>query len=383
VPDQFKHLWSLSNEETAVVWSQGLLVLDTNVLLHLYRFAEAKRDALLNVLESEVITARLWFPNQVSREFFRRRLDVISEQQASMKKAQESVQCNLKTLCDDLEKAIRKSHPLLDREAWCDRFRETHQLLERELSSKQSSYTISLTTDPFLNRVLGIMKGRLGPPYSEGERAKLEKLAEDRYAANVPPGFKDKNPGDFLIWRQILDYAAEQKRHVVFVTDDKKEDWWLKRGGQHLGALPALRKEFNGTTQREIILCSTIGFLEWANSQIGKPLSSPALSALEDDINEIYWQETPEPPYTHKSYDSPDDVSVQDMVDWFFENYKDPADGVPYDSAEGGYLYMSGGPYDAEDVLTEEFSDVDANKVEQAVEIINNHGWEWVGVYQY
>ncbi|MEH8231308.1 hypothetical protein [Aeromonas veronii] len=41
--------------------------------------------------------------------------------------------------------------------------------------------------------------------------------------------------------------------------------------------------------------------------------------------------------------------------DWFFERYEDPANSTPYNSAEGGYLYIWGGPYDALEVLSEEF----------------------------
>lgn len=41
--------------------------------------------------------------------------------------------------------------------------------------------------------------------------------------------------------------------------------------------------------------------------------------------------------------------------DWFFERYEDPANSTPYNSSEGGYLYIWGGPYDALEVLSEEF----------------------------
>ena len=35
------------------------------------------------------------------------------------------------------------------------------------------------------------------------------------------------------------------------------------------------------------------------------------------------------------------------MVDWFFEHYNNPAQGVPHELREGGYQYVFGGPYDA------------------------------------
>lgn len=40
---------------------------------------------------------------------------------------------------------------------------------------------------------------------------------------------------------------------------------------------------------------------------------------------------------------------------WFQQQYEDPAESTPYESAEGGYIYIWGGPHDAEEVLWTEF----------------------------
>ncbi|MET3972872.1 hypothetical protein ABIB94_007871 [Bradyrhizobium sp. JR7.2] len=34
------------------------------------------------------------------------------------------------------------------------------------------------------------------------------------------------------------------------------------------------------------------------------------------------------------------------MIQWFSANYEDPAVSTPYESAEGGYQYIWGGPYE-------------------------------------
>jgi hypothetical protein len=43
------------------------------------------------------------------------------------------------------------------------------------------------------------------------------------------------------------------------------------------------------------------------------------------------------------------------MEVWFRDNYEDPAERTPYESAEGGYIWIWGGPYNAHDVLQNEF----------------------------
>lgn len=73
-----------------------------------------------------------------------------------------------------------------------------------------------------------------------------------------------------------------------------------------------------------------------------------------------------------------DDLKVQRMIDWFFENYEDPAQHVPYDTGEGGYQYINGGPYHPSEVLRDEFPDFDENLIDKAVNKIVAYGWEWV-----
>jgi hypothetical protein len=76
-------------------------------------------------------------------------------------------------------------------------------------------------------------------------------------------------------------------------------------------------------------------------------------------------------------------LTADDLVAWFGEHYKDPADGVPYDSSEGGYQYVAGGPHDARDVIEGRFDFVPPGVVEDAVARIETDGTEWVerGVY--
>lgn len=40
------------------------------------------------------------------------------------------------------------------------------------------------------------------------------------------------------------------------------------------------------------------------------------------------------------------------MRTWFLENFEDPVERTPYESREGGYIYIWGGPYEAHDELS-------------------------------
>jgi hypothetical protein len=72
------------------------------------------------------------------------------------------------------------------------------------------------------------------------------------------------------------------------------------------------------------------------------------------------------------------EARIQAMVDWFFENFEDPAHRTPYESAEGGYIWIWGGPYDAADEIGSNFSEEDQELIDEAVQRVQHDGiFEW------
>jgi hypothetical protein len=67
------------------------------------------------------------------------------------------------------------------------------------------------------------------------------------------------------------------------------------------------------------------------------------------------------------------------MVDWFHRNFEDPAERTPYETAEGGYQWIWGGPYSAREELYTKFEDLVSERlIEEAVEEIQRHGiYRW------
>jgi hypothetical protein len=72
------------------------------------------------------------------------------------------------------------------------------------------------------------------------------------------------------------------------------------------------------------------------------------------------------------------EVQLDVMRTWFFQNYEDPAEGTPYESAEGGYMWIWGGPYEARDELEAEFGGVVPHEViEELSEKLDAICWQW------
>ncbi|WP_139392985.1 HEPN-associated N-terminal domain-containing protein [Aeromonas hydrophila] len=71
-------------------------------------------------------------------------------------------------------------------------------------------------------------------------------------------------------------------------------------------------------------------------------------------------------------------TQIELMREWFYENYEDPANSCPFESREGGYQYIYGGPYSASEVLGDLFdSYVKENYIEDLVDDLNSECWEW------
>jgi hypothetical protein len=71
------------------------------------------------------------------------------------------------------------------------------------------------------------------------------------------------------------------------------------------------------------------------------------------------------------------------MQRWFETRYWDPANDTPYNSEEGGYLFIHGGPYAAEDELYGRFGDLLSDEVIRAVvdDIESDGIEEWAPIH--
>jgi hypothetical protein len=76
-------------------------------------------------------------------------------------------------------------------------------------------------------------------------------------------------------------------------------------------------------------------------------------------------------------------MAVEDAAEqirlWFLDNFEDPAQSTPYNGREGGYQYIWGGPYEADDIISNLFADVVSEEIiKAAVEAIERDGGlEW------
>lgn len=71
--------------------------------------------------------------------------------------------------------------------------------------------------------------------------------------------------------------------------------------------------------------------------------------------------------------------AVEDMVQWFNSQFEDPANDTPWDGEDKEYVYVFGGPFEAIDVIGDQYADRYSDEwINEAVKHVQRHGhFEW------
>lgn len=268
----FRSYYPLNADERARLWREGTVIFDTNALLDLYRYDLEAREAFMRVLETQ--PSRIWIPYQVGLEFQRNRLGMVGNIRRAFDKMRKAADASRATLGSSIDEL--KRHPTIDSDILRSIVEEMHQKITHHLDLASSAGSKLLPKsdleDAIWNRVSTALEGRVGEPPSAEELEEWHAEAQRRIDAEEPPGYKDRDKdapesyGDYLIWRQILNFA-QPDGSVIFVTGDRKEDWWRKHEGRHLGARIELLDEFHATTTGVIAFYTPDEFLRHARDE--------------------------------------------------------------------------------------------------------------------
>jgi len=231
----------------------------------------------LKVLDS--IKDRLWLPHRAADEFFRRRLKVIGAQERTY----DDTIKQISQLEDNLENS--RQHPFVS-DASMSETTKLFKKLKGELSKGKKRHSKRIKDDEIQNAVAGLFEGRVGEPYDTERLAGVYKEGESRYAQKIPPGFKDDQKdngkyGDLLIWFQIIEYAKEKEKGIVFITDDNKEDWWEKYYEKRtVGPHPKLVEEFREKTKQSFYMYQSDRFMKFAEEYLKQKVDDKTVDEI-------------------------------------------------------------------------------------------------------
>lgn len=271
-----KEYLTLTKEEKSVLWKNAVFVFDTNVFLNLYRYTAETRKSLLDAMQQ--FSKRIWMPKQVAQEFMKDRPKVIFDTLkvfVGLKNEKEKFikYCKDKLRRKDNDVNIKKMSKEIDE--------------HMERLKKTSNYIEKVDDDEVLNKLLKLFEQKVGNGFSEEELENIHKEGKDRYSKQIPPGYKDAGKGednnaygDLIIWKEILAFAKSNKKDIIYVTGDQKEDWWEIVNGHTLGPRVELKKEFFEETNQEFNMYSMERFLTQFKDVQGSKIEQRAIDEI-------------------------------------------------------------------------------------------------------
>lgn len=290
--DGYAHYLEDSPYPGPVDWDDSVVVLDTNVLLDLYRTPDTTRDELLDALEG--IQGSLFMPAQVRREFWRNRDDVLREN-AAVDKVGATLQKSLKEAEASLTNAGKVRIGTDAANVLIATVKTTLDDVKKQAGRRSSfDWRLALKTparDTVLQRLLMLYAGKVGPDYDQPALTVAVAEAAARATRRFPPGYMDahkdtheeKGAGDYLLWHQTLAYARTHQKDVVLVTRDSKEDWWrLDAGDDPMNARHELLVEMRREAGVGFRLLRTVDFVRLLGDQPESPVSERSVQDVGD-----------------------------------------------------------------------------------------------------
>jgi rRNA-processing protein FCF1 len=295
--DDLDHYLVPSEQAIGDIFANGLVVVDSNVLLDMYRFTSTAGDELYRSLEK--VGDRLWIPHQVRLEFHRNRVMVMAGREEAYQEVIRSITDFQAAQDQVLQKVRELANRVLLSESDRDNLLGLLSVgLERtkdRIMELRADHGIadSFADDSVLRRLQVLFQDRTGVPLDADELEKVQAEGIRRVNAGEPPGYKDKDKGDptgdYLVWYQILKEAASRRSPVVFVTRDAKDDWFLRVKGHTVSARPELLKEAKDVAGVAVVFMQTQSFLFNARRYLNSEVS-------EETLKEAALAETPAVP---------------------------------------------------------------------------------------
>lgn len=288
--EAFKGLNLYSKESYEDVWENATIVLDTNILLNLFRYSKDTRKEFFSILNS--YKNRLWIPYQVLREYYRNRDKVIKDSTKEITELESTINNKLNEVLTEVKKYSKKIQSI-------DDIKEIIEKTEKETAAKikvlketnESKGTLESENIRIESDILDLIEDKYEEKYEYENIEEAIKEGDRRIQNQCPPGYKDIDKserfkdyqinGDYLIFNSIIKYAKETKKNVILITDDVKEDWFQEVNGEKNGGRKELLQEFYEKTGHLLLIYSSEGFINQYNK------GNPSQKIPEEIVKEI------------------------------------------------------------------------------------------------
>jgi hypothetical protein len=266
------------DEHLEKIFNDATIVLDTNSLLNLYRYSKDTRSKYLEILIK--VEKRLFLTYHVGSEFYKKRYTLVANRSEFKSLFNELLENYYGKLLNIIKNSTGESkfNPTLSilkhedelRDNIISEIEQSTQNVKKYIDEFDEDIDIQYIQgkDPILAKVVKIFKDKISPEISKQDLEAIFKEGELRYKKEIPPGYKDNDKpipekyGDLIIWEELKNLAKTSKQDILFVSDDRKEDWAISFKGMNLGPRKELIREFHDITGKLFYSITTKEFIK-------------------------------------------------------------------------------------------------------------------------
>ena len=283
---EFPGYYLPTDKEFKEIWETCDFSFDANVLLNLYRYTKDTRQVLIKTLKS--VEDRIWIPHQTALEYHRNRIHVIETQLNAYEKIKKILTDQKTATISMLTQVYQNGkHPYIN----SDKFqRELTRLTDEylsELDQLKEFHPNLIYDDPIKDELTELFEGKVGDHFDSEETEEILKKGKERYEKEIPPGYMDNHKGsperygDLILWFQIIKHAKERNKPIIFVTDDRKEDWWYRPYNKTIGPRPELISEIVFEAEIKFYMYSADPFMSRAEQYLNQKIDEQAINEVE------------------------------------------------------------------------------------------------------
>lgn len=289
--ETFFEYYNPTKGDISAIWQECILVLDTNVLLNLYRYSFSTRDDILAQMRK--FSDKLWMPYQIGWEYHNNRESVIRKTYALSNDLKVKISSKKEEFLN-LFKSDYSRNPFLSSEAFEKKLNKMAESFVKFVEDKFKDAPDMDEDDIICKELNSVYEGKIGKDYSSEELKKIYDDGRERYASMIPPGYKDEAEkksrgerhlfGDLIIWKQMMEYSKKNKKDVFYISDDMKEDWLRIENGKKKGPRRELLREFyENTGGHKIIILTQDSFLDFVHSLPEHSVKSSTIKEVKID----------------------------------------------------------------------------------------------------
>lgn len=289
----FEEYFDLSEADFKELWESATFVFDTNALLSLFRDKKTTSDELIKIMTD--LSERVWIPHQVACEFHKNKLGVVIQNSKIYSPIRSAVDAARKTAIDALGKVKQefKHHPVMNGTEAETYINKKFDEFIADIDKKEKESPTRDYYNKVFEKLVSLLEGTTGEPYTQERMKEILSEGAERCSKQIPPGFVDyeekKNEeesrrlGDFIIWKQVIDFSLKNKKNIIFITDDVKDDWWRRVKGEMNGPRVELVKEFRDATASNFYMYTRYSFLKRAKDFLKLRISSKTIEDVKID----------------------------------------------------------------------------------------------------